>query len=110
MRNAGQHERRVVKMGSLAYGETVTDELEALVDRMCYLCMDRAGSVAMRVNCARSLALCSFFGIAHFSPVLSSVEALRSVWFDTKTSTYSSELFCAAVSGWALLVHQVKIQ
>ncbi|KAK6110526.1 Interferon-related developmental regulator (IFRD) family protein [Brugia pahangi] len=91
---------------SIQLGEKVASEMEPVVSLLCQLCSDPARNIQLRSHCARSVALCTFLCLEQPTSILSSVATLRSIWVTAKSSAASVELFCAALSGWSLLIHQ----
>lgn len=84
--------------------------MELVVSFLCQLCVDPARNVQLRIQCARSVTLCTFLCLEQSASIFASVAALRSIWFTAKSSTASVKLFCAALSGWSLLIHKVRIK
>lgn len=84
--------------------------MEPVVNFLCQLSLDPARNVQLRSHCARSVALCTFLCLEQPASILASVAVLRSMWFTAKSSATSVKLFCAALSGWSLLIHQVRIK
>ncbi|VBB26767.1 unnamed protein product [Acanthocheilonema viteae] len=83
--------------------------MEPVVSFLCQLSIDPARNVYLRRQCARSVALCTFLYLEQPTSILASIVTLRSIWFTAKSSAVSLNLFCAALSGWSLLIHRVRI-
>lgn len=95
---------------SIQLGEKVASEMEPVVSLLCQLCSDPARNIQLRSHCARSVALCTFLCLEQPTSILASVATLRSIWVTAKSNAASVGLFCAALSGWSLLIHQVRIR
>ncbi|KAL3982227.1 Interferon-related developmental regulator (IFRD) family protein [Acanthocheilonema viteae] len=80
--------------------------MEPVVSFLCQLSIDPARNVYLRRQCARSVALCTFLYLEQPTSILASIVTLRSIWFTAKSSAVSLNLFCAALSGWSLLIHR----
>uniref|UniRef100_A0A1I7VDR6 IFRD domain-containing protein n=1 Tax=Loa loa TaxID=7209 RepID=A0A1I7VDR6_LOALO len=91
---------------SIQLGEKIASEIEPVVSFLCQLCIDPARNIRLRSQCARSVALCTFLCVEQPTSVLATADTLRSIWFTAKSSAASVKLFCAALSGWSLLIHQ----
>ncbi|VDN05399.1 unnamed protein product [Thelazia callipaeda] len=96
----------IVSVISIQLGEEVADTIETIVSLLCQLCTDPGRNVQLRIECALSFALCTLLSLQHASSLSRCISALRSIWFNTKMNTSSVKLFCAALSGWTLLVFQ----
>uniref|UniRef100_A0AAF5PH92 Interferon-related developmental regulator N-terminal domain-containing protein n=1 Tax=Wuchereria bancrofti TaxID=6293 RepID=A0AAF5PH92_WUCBA len=91
---------------SIQLGEKIASEMEPVVSLLCQLCTDPARNIQLRSHCACSVALCTFLCLEQPTSILASIATLRSIWVTAKSSAASVELFCAALSGWSLLIHQ----
>lgn len=84
--------------------------MEAVVSFLCEVCTDPARNVQLRSQCASSAALCTLLCFEQPASILASIATLRSIWFTAKSNAAFVKLFCAALSGWCLLIDQVRIK
>ncbi|VDK81141.1 unnamed protein product [Litomosoides sigmodontis] len=91
---------------SVQLGEKIANEMEAVVSFLCQVCTDPARNIQLRSQCALSAALCALLCFEQPASILASIATLRRIWFTTKSNASSVKLFCAALSGWSLLIHQ----